>query len=356
MASNAQQSDAAPSAIIPMAVLRRNRSATAASSTIQLSTSALPPAPSQQHHHHHHQQATASVPLLHTHPTSRTSSSSMHHQPTPPPAARLPTSPPTTSLLKRLALSTFRLLVWLLIITCALATATDLYLQALKKPYTASIFLQLFIIGSYALLAVASLLFAISRFMTVRYALARLPKMYIPITPADGLPRHVQRHVAAKLDRSTRLVNEAKPDGLAPVADREWGEPGTPLEGVNFRTATLTSVQVLVQHVRTGGWPHLVPRTSEFALRRWLRTLVDARVVDKRVARLYADLVEAARWGDEPITVERYLQAMKVLAVMMAPTGQAAAAPRFSMGSSSETAAAAAGADVSALLKDRADK
>ncbi|KAI9184520.1 hypothetical protein H9P43_003573 [Blastocladiella emersonii ATCC 22665] len=234
-------------------------------------------------------------------------------------AAAPPAVPPTTrrrSLamsLHTFARSLLRSIVWLLTAMCVFLTALDLYVQALDRPPTSSIFLQLFIIGSYALLALASLIFAFSRFMTVRGALARLPKLYVPITQADGLPDHVHAHIAAKLDASARLIANAKP--AVPPADVQWGAPGTPLDGTQFRAATVASAGVLARALAP--WVPSAAADPATPVRTWLRAAVDASLVDKRLAKLYLDAYHAARWGCAPQSQDAYLHVMKLLAVIL---------------------------------------
>ncbi|KAJ3367106.1 hypothetical protein GGF32_000168 [Allomyces javanicus] len=298
------------------------------------------------------------------------------------PARPLPGAPgsqlPLVPAIKSFLWSLFQMVVWFGTAICLILTGVDLFVQALDKPPPTAMYLQLIIVGSYALLVTAALLFAFSRFMTVRTALALLPKLYVP-TSAMDLPHHVHAHIAASLDRALTIARACGPAPGSAGAGIEWGDPDSPLADTQFRDATVASLDVLADrlapfpHVArmqpvasrppppphgpgrpvsaapaatslsevtstsagTAPWiprsrvagpvaahpgasaPPPAPRLRALPVRVWFRRLVAARLVDKRLAKRYLGTYDRARWGRAPITVDEYLAFMKVLAMIL---------------------------------------
>ncbi|KNE56083.1 hypothetical protein AMAG_01926 [Allomyces macrogynus ATCC 38327] len=289
------------------------------------------------------------------------------------PGSQLPLVPAIKSFLWSL----FQMVVWFGTAICLILTGVDLFVQALDKPPPTAMYLQLIIVGSYALLVTAALLFAFSRFMTVRTALALLPKLYVP-TSAMDLPHHVHAHIATALDRALTIARACGPAPGTPSAAVEWGDPDSPLADTQFRDAAVASLDLLAdrlapfRHVAriqpvaarplppprgpgrpvsaaptatslsgvtstsagTAPWiPRSraarpvglqpmasatpAPRLRALPVRPWFRRLVAARLVDKRLAKRYLDTYDRARWGRAPITVDEYLAFMKVLAMIL---------------------------------------
>ncbi|KAJ3370985.1 hypothetical protein GGF31_003715 [Allomyces arbusculus] len=328
------------------------------------------------HHPHHHHLDDAQLqdigtssgpPLL---PTSMA------------PALPLPGAPgsqlPLVPAIKSFLWSLFQMVVWFGTAICLILTGVDLFVQALDKPPPTAMYLQLIIVGSYALLVTAALLFSFSRFMTVRTALALLPKLYVPTSVMD-LPHHVHAHIATSLDRALSIARTCGPAAGTPSAAVEWGDPDSPLAETQFRDAAVASLDLLADrlapfpHVArmqpvaarppppprgpgrpvsaapaatslsgvtstsagTAPWiprtrapgpvaPHPAaasappaPRLRALPVRAWFRRLVAARLVDKRLAKRYLDTYDRARWGRAPITVDEYLAFMKVLAMIL---------------------------------------
>ncbi|KNE54431.1 hypothetical protein AMAG_00406 [Allomyces macrogynus ATCC 38327] len=299
------------------------------------------------------------------------------------PARPLPGAPgtqlPLVPAIKSFLWSLFQMVVWFGTAICLILTGVDLFVQALDKPPPTAMYLQLIIVGSYALLVTAALLFSFSRFMTVRTALALLPKLYVP-TSAMDLPHHVHTHIATSLDRAQSIARACGPAPGTPSAAVEWGEPDSPLADTQFRDAAVASLDLLadrlapfppvarmqpvaarpplplpprgpgrpvsaapaatslsgVTSTSAGTAPWIprsraagpvtpqpgasvppAPRLRALPVRAWFRRLVAARLVDKRLAKRYLDTYDRARWGRAPITVDEHLAFMKVLAMIL---------------------------------------
>ncbi|KAL7750609.1 hypothetical protein RI367_003951 [Sorochytrium milnesiophthora] len=236
--------------------------------------------------------------------------------------------------------------VWLATTVCVVATAVDVYLQTLDGDKGSGY--RFTVIGSYALMAVASMVFAFSRYMTIRGALSELPKEYVPVGKMDVPPR-VYALVNGDLARSAEILARCKPhhqhhqhhhhrqagaeheeeeahDGSVRAGASGWGAPGSALDGTHFRGSMVASLKLLEQQVgaRTAAAHQdvllLLLRNGQGA-RQWMQRLVDQRWVDGRLAEMYVSGYESARWSDEQqrtISEREYLDFMRVLTAIVA--------------------------------------
>jgi hypothetical protein len=153
--------------------------------------------------------------------------------------------------------------------------------------------------------------------MTVRAALSSIPKLYVPISPWD-VPQHVHRHIIELLDKSSDTLKRCLPLEYDDSTITEWGAPGTPLEGIHLRRAAIKSVDLVAQ--RLSQWPHLSrlhQGCQARSIRSWFKLLVDNHLIDRRLARNFVDSWEVARWTSRPVSVEHYLQLMRLLSCIL---------------------------------------
>ncbi|KAI8887853.1 hypothetical protein K501DRAFT_241609 [Backusella circina FSU 941] len=204
---------------------------------------------------------------------------------------------------------------------CIAISAADVIIQALTdKTSTGEFDFRNMIVvgGSYVLLTLASLLFSCSRMLTVRGALQDIPKLYIPIKKED-LPSKVFTRIKNEFEevKQTRKRAEPRPEDIQAVG---WAKPGTPLfEGVDFKQA-IARTPAFVEKVAAGINPDY-SRPFYVPVRQYMEFLMQQGLVDKQLGEFYLEGYETARFSQEPLSQEYYMNIMKHLAAILQNMG-----------------------------------
>ncbi|ORY96358.1 hypothetical protein BCR43DRAFT_491565 [Syncephalastrum racemosum] len=205
----------------------------------------------------------------------------------------------------------------LLTAVCIAISAADVIIQALADRTESGTldFRNLIVVAaSYVLLAIVSLSFSCSRVLTVKASLQDIPKDYIPIK-SDDLPKRVYTHIAGSFEdvKEIRKVAEPRPEDIGQVG---WAKPGeTPFEGVDFKRAIARTPSIIEKAA--------TEIDSEYArplyvpIRQYLEFLMERDFIDSQLGHVYIEGYERARFSQQPVSQDEYLDIMKHLAAIL---------------------------------------
>ncbi|EPB84704.1 hypothetical protein HMPREF1544_08503 [Mucor circinelloides 1006PhL] len=204
---------------------------------------------------------------------------------------------------------------------CVAISAADVVIQALTdKTNTGQFDYRNLIVvgGSYLLLALASLLFSCSRMLTVRGSLQDIPKLYIPIKKED-LPKKVFHKIRYEFEQAkqTRKLAEPRSEDIQAVG---WAKPGTPLfEGLDFKQA-IARTPAIVEKIALSINPDFF-RPLYVPVRQYIEFLMQQGLIDKQLGSFYLRGYEIARFSQEPLSQDQYMEIMKHLAAILQNMG-----------------------------------
>ncbi|OZJ06382.1 hypothetical protein BZG36_00719 [Bifiguratus adelaidae] len=214
---------------------------------------------------------------------------------------------------------------------CLIVSAYDIIVQALGyQPHKSGEDIRNLLVvgGSYVLLGLLSALFMFSRYVTVRSALADIPKDYLPINASD-IPEQVFKRIQAKLTYCKNVRAEAEPK-IEESDPRGFGRIGSYLEGVRFQDNMLRTAE-LIEKAGVAVHPSLF-RPSNMTQRQYIELLSmpPNSLISPSLAQTYIQSYEAARFdmgfpasGNVPKVwkEEEYVAFMKVVGAILNDMG-----------------------------------
>ncbi|KAI5478298.1 citrate synthase [Pseudohyphozyma bogoriensis] len=147
----------------------------------------------------------------------------------------------------------------------------------------------------------------VSRELSLRGTVGSIPKAYLP-TKKEDVPKPVFTLISNEYDRACVIASISQPKGRQ---QEGWGRPGTPHEGVHFRSAILSTPAVLrsvLPKTSTSRASPLSPLSVRPSpLPEAMRPLAD----------LYEQYLVAAQYGEKEPTEEDYDSVVKIVAVFV---------------------------------------
>ncbi|CEP18487.1 hypothetical protein [Parasitella parasitica] len=154
--------------------------------------------------------------------------------------------------------------------------------------------------------------------LTVRGSLQDIPKLYIPIKKED-LPKKVFQKIRHGFEQAkeTRRLAEPRPEDVQVVG---WAKPGTPLfAGLDFKKA-VARTPAIVEKVAISISPNYF-RPLYVPVRQYIEILIQQGIIDKQLGSFYLRGYEFARFSQEPLNQDQYMEIMKHLAAILQNMG-----------------------------------
>ncbi|RKO83248.1 hypothetical protein BDK51DRAFT_22322, partial [Blyttiomyces helicus] len=128
----------------------------------------------------------------------------------------------------------------------------------------------------------------------------------------------VHRMIQSDFIKVASISYEARPrqeDAL----EIGWGAPGSPLQNINFKEATIQTIEILEQRACavTPDMADFLERDPVMTARRYVEFLITENIVDRDVARYYIQRYEEVRFGPHELTQADYLEFMKLFALLL---------------------------------------
>ncbi|CAG8432878.1 4707_t:CDS:10 [Diversispora eburnea] len=162
--------------------------------------------------------------------------------------------------------------------------------------------------SSYFLMGFVAVLLGLRRLITVKKALANIPKSYVPIGKKH-VPKSVYELIRTKLEHVSDITAEGKPrpeDGAKPG----WGRPGKELDKIHFKTSIVDTFPLIektaLEHLK-------LKRHPSMSVKRFIEFLVENKAIDYNLGYAYVEGYEKARFSEDEILEENYTEFMKLV-------------------------------------------
>ncbi|KAK7463765.1 hypothetical protein VKT23_005702 [Stygiomarasmius scandens] len=165
--------------------------------------------------------------------------------------------------------------------------------------------------ASYIILAVLSLIFFLKRSIAIRFRLQRISKHHKLIGPGD-VPNSVHDYITKEYVRTCLIANQSLPkEALRPG----WGRPGTPYEGIRFRTALLDTIPVLdsLAHNVIPATPPLKPHVRMIHHFRYIIPLLNIHEDGLTPLHYYDSVIQLARYSRREPSEEEFAYGMHAM-------------------------------------------
>ncbi|CAG8467048.1 6615_t:CDS:2 [Paraglomus occultum] len=213
-------------------------------------------------------------------------------------------------LLMKILYTTSFIFFALITVAALFLSAADVILEAWKDETKRIEYLTIIAVA-YLLLGFLAVTIGLSRLFTTRKTLNNIPKSYVPIREED-IPRSVHSYITKSLADICCIALASQPS--QDTTQPGWGRPGTSLANIHFKTSIRQTAVIIEQAVQKST---SIVRHPSMTIQRYIDYLVECRLIDKRIGRLYVEGYEKARFSEEETGEEHYKEFMRLVAVLL---------------------------------------